>query len=271
MLWFGLALISFFARGKVSSDLGQCWNQVADEDHFIGEQVNRVEDVKSKLERLKEDILQLQAELQGQITECSNQISMTRDYVTGLHYAIVEHGGFLRNGLGLNQTQWVHLNVLERANLIASRTAGSKEYMRLARQRFNPAERADETDNVEMEDSENVASENDDDAMDPYSEMPRRASSPNGATNGTELVEFLKNEHDQCVERQEFWDANAIQNLILIFLDNANAGSSTAEMVGQCKQKISAMFNDLHVGGVSGNRWDSADRYQALASLYGNT
>eukprot|EP00435_Cladocopium_sp_Y103_P004177 s344_g1.t1 len=108
----------------------------------------------------------------------------------------------MRNGLGLNQAQWKHLNILECANLIASRTAGSVEYMRLVRQRFNPAEGADQTDNVEMEDAE---SEEDDDAMDPYSEMPGNARTPTGATSVTELVEFLKNEHGQCLERQKFW------------------------------------------------------------------
>ena len=34
------------------------------------------------------------------ITEASNENDMIHDYCSGLHYALVESGGFLRNGLG---------------------------------------------------------------------------------------------------------------------------------------------------------------------------
>ena len=71
---------------------------------------------------------------------------MTHDYASGIHYSLVEHGGFLRNGLGLSHDQWVHLNVLERGNLIASRTAGSVAFMRLVRQRSIPIGPSDDTD-----------------------------------------------------------------------------------------------------------------------------
>ena len=68
------------------------------------------------------------------------------DYASGLHQYIVESGGYLRNGLGLSHQQWTHLVTLERANLMASRTMGSVEYMRLIRQRGNPIGPADTTD-----------------------------------------------------------------------------------------------------------------------------
>ena len=74
---------------------------------------------------------------------------MTHDYASGLHYSMVEHGGFLRNGLGLSHDPWVHLNILERANLIASRTAGSVEFMRLVCQRFTPLGPSYDTDMYE--------------------------------------------------------------------------------------------------------------------------
>ena len=35
----------------------------------------------------------------------------------------------------------------------------------------------------------------------------------------SEMIEFLKTEHAQCLERNELWDANSVQNLILSFLD----------------------------------------------------
>ena len=59
---------------------------------------------------------------------------MTHDYCSGLHYALVESGGFLRNGLRLSHDQWIHLNTLERANMVAHNTMGASEFMSLTRQ-----------------------------------------------------------------------------------------------------------------------------------------
>ena len=95
------------------------------------------------------------AELQDGITEVSNETGMAHDYASGLHYYIVESGGYLRNGLGLSNGQWIHVTTLERANLVASRTMGSVECMRLIRQRGLALGMADQTDQGEQqEDSE---------------------------------------------------------------------------------------------------------------------
>ena len=53
------------------------------------------------------------AMLSDRVETTSNEVSMTHDYASGLHYSLVEHGGFLRNGCGLTQAQWVHLTTLE--------------------------------------------------------------------------------------------------------------------------------------------------------------
>ena len=58
-------------------------------------------------------------ELEDKITETSNETSVTHDYCSGIRYAVVESGGFLRNGLGLSHDQWIHLNTLERANMVS--------------------------------------------------------------------------------------------------------------------------------------------------------
>ena len=95
------------------------------------------------------------AELQDGITEVSNETGMAHDYASGLHYYIVESGGYLRNGLGLSNGQWIHVTTLERANLVASRTMGSVECTRLIRQRGLALGMADQTDQGEQqEDSE---------------------------------------------------------------------------------------------------------------------
>ena len=45
------------------------------------------------------------AHMTDRINETSNELSMLHDYTTGLHYSLVEHGGFLRNGMGLSREQ----------------------------------------------------------------------------------------------------------------------------------------------------------------------
>ena len=69
------------------------------------------------------------------ITEASNENDMIHDYCSGLHYALVESGGFLRNGLGPTSDQWIYLNILERAIVVAHSTMGAAEFMSLTRQR----------------------------------------------------------------------------------------------------------------------------------------
>ena len=68
----------------------------------------------------------------------ANEVSMTHNYASGIHYSMVEHGGFLRNATGLSHEQWIHLHTLERANLMSSRTARAEEFMNLVRQRYAP-------------------------------------------------------------------------------------------------------------------------------------
>ena len=55
-----------------------------------------------------------------------------------------------------------------------------------------------------------------------------------------EMVECLKGEHDECLDRNDFWDANAnrIQNCMLRFLDDVR-------MVPNCRAKISSLFSEL--------------------------
>ena len=110
---------------------------MAEEHSYIAEQASRIEQLIESCETLKKEIEESNAEHSDRITETSNVLHMTHDFVTGLHYSLVEHGGFLRNGLGLSREQRSHLNVLERTNLVSSRTMamGSVELMRLLRQR----------------------------------------------------------------------------------------------------------------------------------------
>ena len=108
---------------------------VADEDAYVARQEDRIDKLITRCEKIEDRIEQVLAQLGDEIENTSNELSMTHDYCEGLHYAIVEHGGYLRNGLGLNHDQRIHLTTLERANLVSARVMGTVEYMRAVRQR----------------------------------------------------------------------------------------------------------------------------------------
>ena len=132
---------------------------------------------------------QVLTELKDEIQTLSNETSMVLDYAAGLHYSIVEHGGFLRNGLGLSHQQWVHLATLERANLVTARVIGSL-YMRGLRQRFVLQGPADETDVNAMDTSD----DGNNDGM-PSSRQQQHLQVPN------QFLEWL------VFSRQSSWDA----------------------------------------------------------------
>ena len=94
------AVVAYIAW-KASADLFHCWNQVGDEDAYIAEQAHTIDMLDGRFYELGE-----------RVTETSNEVSMIHDYVSGVHYALVEGGDFLRKGLGLTNEQWIHLNTL---------------------------------------------------------------------------------------------------------------------------------------------------------------
>ena len=187
--------------------------------------------------------------------------SMVHDYASGLHYYIVESGGYLRNGLGLNNDQWIHLTTLERANLVASRTMGAVEYMRLVRQRGAAMGQADQTD--PMAEHETSESEMDDD-MEVEPVIPITPATPQNLTG---MVEFLKDEQLRCIQDGELWDSNAIQNLALECLEKVRDGV-TGETIGMFRNKISTLFRDLRKSAEDQHRWQSATRYDRISQDY---
>ena len=256
ILWIGLATFGYFAWRRVSTDLYHCWNQVGDEDGYIAKQEKRIDDLIVKLERMQIQMEQDYAMLSDRVESTSNEVSMTHDYASGLHYSLVEHGGFLRNGCGLSREQWVHLTTLERANLVSARTLGSVEYMRLVRQRFAPQGNADETDVGAPEGDESEAMDDD---------VPMEVST--GTDSVTDIVEFLKTEHLKCLQNGDLWDANEIQHTILGFLEEVRT-ENTSSMFERCKQKVVEMFEEMYKKATEQNRWESADHYQMVADMY---
>eukprot|EP00435_Cladocopium_sp_Y103_P014426 s427_g3.t1 len=153
LLWLGFAVTACVVVRNLRKDVESCWSQVADEDRYMTQVESRVMQLEMKCETVKE-----------QRTENSNEISLTHDYATGIHYAVVESGGFLRNGLGLTHDQWIHLNTLERANMVVHCTMGSGDFMRLVRQRTGPRGSAETTDDpraAHQQGEESESEEND--------------------------------------------------------------------------------------------------------------
>ena len=81
------------------------------------------------------------------------------------------------------------------------------------------------------------------------------------------MLELLKQEHDACLNRNEFWDANSIQNTILRFLDDVRLNAAE-NIIPPCQEKISSLFSDLAERAIQQNRWASADRYTAVSGAY---
>ena len=130
LMMVGFAIKGYFMWRQVSTDLAHCWRQVGDEDAYVATQEARIDALMRKFENLEGQLQQVVAEMKDEIQTIGNETSMVHDYASGLHYSIVENGGFLRNGLGLTHQQWVHLTTLERANMVAARVMGSVDYMR---------------------------------------------------------------------------------------------------------------------------------------------
>ena len=246
--------MAYFAWKRLHNDLQSCWNQVGDEDSYIATQEKRIDVLEASNTALKNHIEQLESVLLEKIEEVS-EVSMTHDHASGLHYSLVEHGGFLRNGLGLSNEQWVHLNILERANLIASRTTGSVEFMRLVRQRFTPIGPSDDTD---------MPGEYEDEPPQPEHIRPLE----HGLSNVEAMIEFLKIEHAHSLEQRDYSTANAVQNTILAFLDEIRNGAVAAEMTTMCRSRMLRLFTELHESDFRRNRWADADRYQAICRVY---
>jgi hypothetical protein len=199
LLWLAFAVTAYVAWRKISRDLAYCWNQVGDEDHYLAQQAHRIDMLSSRY-----------SDLNDRITETSNELSMTHDYVSGLHFSVVEGGGLLQHGLGLTNDQWVHLNTLERANMQAFHSMSSGTYMQLIRQRSRAIGPADATDSPNMDEHAESESRENDMEVDPNLHTVHYGQSV------SEMYEALKCEQRLCISNGDNRDSSVIQNLLLM-------------------------------------------------------
>ena len=112
VLWFLFAYMAWFAWRKMQEnlntyaqkldkaewDIHYCWTQVADEDNYIARQAARIDGLQNQFMMID-----------GRLTETSNEASMSHDFMVGLHYSVVELGGFLRFPFGVEPRQLVFM------------------------------------------------------------------------------------------------------------------------------------------------------------------
>ena len=253
LLWISFAVAAYMAWKRLSHDLHHCWNQVGDENAYIAQQAHRIDMMDARFYGLGE-----------RITENSNELSMTHDYVSGVHFAVVEGGGFLRNGLGLTNEQWIHLNTLERANMQASHSLGTPTYMQLVRQRAGAVGRAETTDAPGAHEGGESESPEEDREVDPTQERARYGQSV------SETYEALKQEQRLCIIEGDRRDSSIIQNLMLAVLF-ASQNGLTVDTVGPLRQRVTNAFREMAEVARFQQRWDAADRYQAVEAIYSNS
>ena len=82
-----------------------------------------------------------------------------------------------------------------------------------------------------------------------------------------EMYEALKQEQLYCLRNDEIRDATAIQNCMLRILQAMQDGLS-ADNVGPLRGFVSQSFADMAEHATEQNRWNSADRFQAVAAIY---
>ena len=215
---------------QMQQDLFHCWNQVADEDGYIAQQETRINELHNRL--MMHD---------GRLVEQSNEHSMLHDYICGLHYGLVESGGFLRFGFGLTTDQFTSLAMHERANLVAYGAMGSEQYLRLVRQRAR-AEHAETTDmpishgadsNVGNDGEQGESETSDDDEMDEGGEQQPPPM--------TQLIEDVKEQQAFAIQRGDWRDAAQMQSLILAMLTAVRGGIDEG-LVNEYKERSADLF-----------------------------
>ena len=126
---------------EVKSDMYHCWSQVADEDQYISTQEKRIDTLHNQVMMLE-----------GKLTEAEQVASMDHDYLRGLHFGLVEIGGFVRFPMGIEAEHALAMDAQEKSNLLAHNTMGAYQYLSLIHQRTH-AEAGQETDRVLREEN----------------------------------------------------------------------------------------------------------------------
>ena len=258
VLWFLFAYMAWFAWRKMQDsfntyaqkldkaewDIHYCWTQVADEDNYIAQQAARIDGFHNQFMMID-----------GRLTEANNEASMSHDYMVGLHYSVVELGGFLRFPFGVEPSDLISMGNQERANLVAFNAMGARQYLNLVRQRAYVE--GGQTTDVQMSGNQNTEetaeSEN---ATDDEMTAARPLQDP----SMTDLMEELKIEFRLAQQRNEPNDAVRFQHMMMQMLNDIKNGV-TNEMVENYNRRIADLFFEMSETARSQNRLQSSLYY----------
>lgn len=115
MIIAGFVLWRRFKRLERMFDL--LWEHGADVDKFAA-------DVKSDLDNHAAIAMRNGEDMGRNLDVCE-------DYLDGVHFAIVEIGGFVRNPSGISMEERSSINAIERANLVSFNAMGGAQYLGL--------------------------------------------------------------------------------------------------------------------------------------------
>eukprot|EP00435_Cladocopium_sp_Y103_P018635 s177_g4.t1 len=246
---------------QMQDSVFHCWNQVADQDGYMGEQATRIAEMHNRLMMFD-----------GRLVEQSNEHSMLHDYVCGLHYGLVESGGFLCFGFGLTIDQWTGMTTTERANLVAHGAMGSEQYLRLVRQRAR-AERADTTDVTGTHDQDGNEEHNDAEESESKMEDDHEMNDDDGGgtqpPSMTDLLEEVKAWHSKSLQCSvETFEMQPMQTLILAMLV-AVCGGIDENMLADFRNKVADLFFRL-VETARADRLQTSFHYRRIEAQIRN-
>jgi len=258
VLWFLFAYMAWFAWRKMQDnlntygeklekaewDLYHCWNQVGDEDNYIAQQTSRIDGLHNQFMMMD-----------GRLTEASNEASMSHDYIVGLHYSVVELGGFLRFPFGVEPSHLISMGTQERANLVALNTMGSGQYLNLVRQ--CAFVEAGETTDIQMSANQNTeeTAESEEGTEDEIT-----AARPLQNLDMASMLEELKIEVKIALQREEPQDAGRLQHMMLQMLEDIRSGV-TEGTVQNYSTRIGDLFFQLSEAATRQGRLQSSLYY----------
>ena len=226
--------------------------QVADGHEHLRLQVAELDAYAGGIRTDCDQVIRNSERLRQNMTRLENQQEMVSDGTDSLHYAVVEMGGYVRHS-DLTAQQRSHMYTQERGNLLAANALGQQRYLQVIRQQSRGFAIGEDTD-MRMEEGE---FEDDSNADDP--------------TVGAEVegpwtpIYMFRREINTALSMENFRDASELQRIVLIILDNLNAGNfrintSRNAILNEISNRLMSLMPRTRA-------WNSvvADRYNGYA------
>eukprot|EP00435_Cladocopium_sp_Y103_P068744 s1257_g32.t1 len=255
-------------------------------DPMIGEHMREVPALRLEVNGLRmqlDDVSQRVAVLTQQMIERGENMETLSDRQDGLHYVLVELGGYVRSN-DITAAQRRHMYKQERGNMMAMQTMGSNQYLRTVRAQSRGFVRGGEDtdvaagpatsptvpeEDVEVEDGEESPADLDEIMEDTKLNPEGDFSTRRGELTST--VDELRNQLQEALVSESWRDAAEIQQTILLLLDRLNTNdlrdpAARREMYERLAERMERLPRRVR----SSNNTALADQYMAYAMSYKN-